>query len=124
MESLHREDAARLTRCRQVFHSWRQFHILTRQGQDGGHLAAPFLIRNPTGLVIERLGTQERTSTGLHRDQNDQHGFRFNPDARVSLIVRRPLKPTTIKVNSPSTVLSGIRVESKSKTEAMTKTAV
>lgn len=110
MESLHREEAARLTRGRQVFHSWCQFHILTRQGQDGGHWAAPFLIRNPTGLVSERRGTQERNSTGVHRDQNGQHGFRFNPDTWVSLIVKRPLKTTTIKVNSPITVLSGIRV--------------
>ena len=122
MESLHRKEAARLTRCRQVFHAWCQFHILMRQGQDGGHLAAPFLIRNPTGLVSERLGTQERNSTGLHRGQNGQHGFRFNPDAWLSLIVTRPLKTTTIKVNSPITVLSGIRVQSN--TEAMTKTAV
>ncbi len=122
MESLHRKEAARLTRCRQGFHAWCQFHILMRQGQDGGHWAAPFLMRNPTGLVIKRLGTQKRTITGLHRDQHGQHGFRFNPDAWLSLIVTRPLKTTTIKVNSPITGPSGIRVESK--TEAMTKTAV
>ena len=62
MKSLDRKEAARLTRCRQVFHAWCQFHLLMRQGQEGGHLAAPFLIRNPTGLVSERLGTRSETS--------------------------------------------------------------
>ena len=89
MDRIHREEAARLKRCRQWFHAWCQFHILMRQGQDGGQLAAPFLIRNPPGLVSERLGTQERNSTGLHRGQNGQHGFRFNFDARLSLIVTK-----------------------------------
>lgn len=46
MDRIHREDAALLKRFRQLFPSWCQFHILIREGQDGGLLAAPFIIRN------------------------------------------------------------------------------